>query len=100
MGTTDATDVTERPGLATRVVMVLVYTTLGALVMWRAWTYQRMMNDGYPAVPMLLCAALAAVLYVLSIVTLIGRSDVLAPVVVGGDLGDSTHRRVADRAPA
>jgi hypothetical protein len=99
MNVQEASDVTERSGIASRLIKVLVYMTLGSLVTWRAWTYQLGVGEAYPLIPMILCACLVAVLYTLSVVTLLGRSEVLTTVAVG-ERDDSTRRRAAGRATA
>jgi hypothetical protein len=86
--------------LPTRLLKVLVYLALGSLVTWRAWTYQLVNEQAYPWLPMLMCAGLVAVLYTLSIVTLVGRSEVLAPVTVAVERDDSTRSQAGDRATA
>lgn len=81
----------KKPGLVARLMWVSVYTSLACGIAWRAWSYD--LGTGtqpYPVLPMFLCACLIAVLYTLSIVTLAGRSAVLAAAVVG-ETGDSTH---------
>ena len=95
-----AADVTDESGLASRLAKVMVYTMLAGLIAWRAWTYDTPLGEPYPMMPMFLCAGLVAILYTLSILTLAGRSAVLAGAVVAGERGDSTPQQAAGRARA
>jgi hypothetical protein len=75
--------------------------TLGSLVTWRAWSYELGSNDPYPLLPMIMCAGLVSVLYTLGVVTLAGRSQVLAAATVAvGERDETNLRRAAGRATA
>src|SRR4051812_683903 len=100
MNSFESIDVTERPGVASRLVKVLLYVLLGCVVAWRSLTYDTKLGEAYPVLPMFMCAALISVLYTLSIVTLAGRSAVLATASADGGRDDSTRQRAADRARA
>jgi hypothetical protein len=100
MNSFESVDVTETPGVASRLVKVLIYVCLGSVVAWRSFTYDTKLGEAYPVLPMFMCACLISILYTLSIVTLAGRSAVLATASVDGGRDDSTHQRAADRARA
>ena len=104
MDTTDAMDVRERSGVAARLIRVVFYASLGCLVAQRAWAYHSPLQErSYPMLPMIMCACLIAILYTLSVLTLVGRSGLLSsspsPVAVDGR-DDSTHPPAGGRVTA
>ena len=79
MDVSDALDVREQPGLAARLIRVVFYALLGCLVAQRAWAYRSPIQEpSYPMPAMVMSACLIAVLYTLSILTLVGRSGLLS----------------------
>ena len=94
-------EVARASGLVVRFMKASFYLMLGCLVTWRTWNYTRTSGDPYPMIPIVLCVCLVAVLYTLSIVTLAGRSQLLATGRVDdGERDDSMPARAGDRVTA
>ena len=97
------TDVPAKPPLAARLTRVLLYLGAAGVVSWRAWSYQfTPPAEPYPFAATVMCACLVAVLYTLCVMTLAGRSELLAQVVVAddGERDGASRRRAAGRATA
>jgi uncharacterized membrane protein YfcA len=73
----ESAEMNGKPGLAARLVRMFVFAVIGAAVGWRGLCYDPG-SQPYPLLAIAMCASLAAVLYTLSILALVGRSNLSA----------------------